>query len=106
MRHAAAEWPRLSNSKKSPSVWGRQTGGSPRPHSSRAFSDNIHFWNEGTSSPASGVSKSGEEFRETLPHPAISLWRYSSALQVRATALRRTRPEAKELTDYHSSLAG
>src|ERR1017187_2928013 len=23
MRHAAAEWPRLSNSKKSPSVWGR-----------------------------------------------------------------------------------
>jgi hypothetical protein len=48
MRHAAAEWPRLSNSKKSPSVWGRQTGGSPRPDSSRAFSDNIHFWNEGT----------------------------------------------------------
>ena len=25
-----------------------KTGGSPRPNSSRAFSDNIHFWNEGT----------------------------------------------------------
>jgi hypothetical protein len=59
------------------------------------------------SSPASGVSKSGEEIRESLPHTRPFLRGEQFSAPGAGNSTRRIRSGATELDDSHlSSLAG